>query len=199
MSFKRAYRLTFALLFGMLLMVGSSQPPGTPLEQARAFTRTYEFDFFYWTLGAFGAKLSQFALGASNYLPPEAGKQIVLDYLDLISQTNQLEGQLNDIYADPNITDPEAASGSLPEQLETLRSRRKLLEPLVESVLQRQISQVVADLGLALLGQPIPPVLYHTTPPPDSLIISPRREIRQDHNIPIAPNLTAEQQDARRK
>ena len=45
----------------------------------------------------------------------------------------------------------------------------------------------------ALGGQPVPPLLYHTTPPPDALIISPRDAIRQDHNISLSPDMPTDQ------
>ena len=58
-------------------------------------------------------KLSQWALGTSTYLPDEARKQTVLDYLKLLGQSQQAQAQLYEIYADPNITDPKAASADL--------------------------------------------------------------------------------------
>jgi hypothetical protein len=48
-------------------------------------------------------------------------------------------------------------------------------------------------LGLGVGGQPIPPILYHSTPLPTALIISPREEIRQDHNLSLAPDLAADE------
>jgi hypothetical protein len=63
-------------------------------------------------------------------------------------------------------------------------------------VLQGQVAQVAADLGLTTLGQPIPAVLYHSTSVPDALIVSPRTHIEQTANISITPGLTADQQTA---
>jgi hypothetical protein len=45
-------------------------------------------------------------------------------------------------------------------------------------------------------GQTFPPVLYHSTPLPNALIVSPRETIRQDENISIDPNMTLDQQVA---
>ena len=60
--------------------------------------------------------------------------------------------------------------------------------------MQDQVAAVVADLGLATLGLPIPGVLYHSTSVPDALIVSPRQEIRQSANISIRAGLPIEQQ-----
>jgi len=48
---------------------------------------------------------------------------------------------------------------------------------------QHQVSQVLADAGLGFLAQQVPPVLFHSTPLPTALIVSPRDTIRQDVNL----------------
>jgi hypothetical protein len=77
--------------------------------------------------------------------------------------------------------------------LTDLREQRKVLGPVAEEIFQRQEADVLASLGLAVGGQPLPPVLYHVTPLPYALIISPRDVIRQDNNISLNPDLTLEQ------
>jgi len=59
--------------------------------------------------------------------------------------------------------------------------------------LQNQVTTTVAELGLTYGGQPFPPVLYRTTPLPTALIISPRDVIRQDYNISLPPDMTADE------
>ena len=56
--------------------------------------------------------------------------------------------------------------------------------------MQNQITAVAADFGLTLGGQSLPPVLYHITPLPLALIVSPRDTIRQDVNISLIPDMT---------
>ncbi len=180
----------------VVLLGASSVPISDPLERVRALTRPIEFDYVSWTLDALSVKLGQIALGTASYLPENERSGTVLETLDLIRQINALEAQLNDIYADPNITDPNNASVELRSQLAKLKQQRKDLEPLAEAVLQEQVSQVAAQAGLTLGGQTVPPVLYHTTPPPDALIISPRNVIRQDQDISISPDISVDQMDA---
>jgi hypothetical protein len=159
----------------------------------RAYTRDIEFDFVRWTINAMGVKLNQLSLGTSNYLSSEAKHQLVIDYLNLVLSIQQAEGQLNLIYGDPNIKDPQAASESLRNQLDGLYEQRKTLAPVAEEILQNQLSTVAAELGLTLGGQPVPPVLYHSTSLPWALIISPRDEIRQEVDINLIPDLTVDQ------
>jgi hypothetical protein len=183
-SFKGAFWLTILLLMMTVLLGASTVSPADPLERLGALTRPIEFDYVSWTLDALGLKLGQIALGSANYLPNKNRSSTVLETLDLIRQINELEARLTDIYADPNITDPKSASVELRSQLSTLQQQRANLEPLAEAVLQEQVSQIAALAGLSFGGQTIPPVLYHTTPPPDALIISPRNVIRQDQSGP---------------
>jgi hypothetical protein len=194
MSISRSFRLAFVVLVVALLLHRSEIIPGDPYERARAFTRSQEFDYVSWTFNALWGKITQWALGTSDYLSEASRKQTVLDYLDLVRHIQQVEAQLDDIYADPHLSDPNATAEPWQAKLDELKSQRSHLEPLAESILQSQISEVASDLGLTFAGQPIPPVLYHITPPPDALIISPRQVIRQDFDISIQPGLTADQQ-----
>jgi len=166
-----------------------------PLERVRALTRPIEFDYVSWTIDAFVIKLGQIALDTSGYLPEEDRSSTVLEALDLLQQINQAEAKLNDIYADPNTSDPASASLDLRNQIRSLREKRAQLEPLAEAIIQDQVSQIAVQAGLTFWGQAIPPVLYHSTPPPDALIISPRDVIRQDQDISISPDITVDQMD----
>lgn len=195
MSFKIAYWVTFILLAMSIMLGASSVPLSDPLEQVRTFTRTIEFDYVSWTLNSLGIKLGEIALGTANYLPPEEQSKTVLETLKLIEQINQVEAELTEIYSNPDISNPELISEDLRNQLNDLTNRRTKLEPLAESILQNQVNDVAARTHLAIGGQAFPPVLFHTTPPPDALIISPRSEIKQDHNISISPGISVDQID----
>jgi hypothetical protein len=195
MTFKIAYWLTFILLTMSVLLVASTVSLSDPLEQVHTFTRDIEFDYVSWTLNSLGIKLGESALGTANYLPLAEQSKTVLADLDLIRQINQAEAELNDIYADPNISDPETTSADLREQLNKLKERRNELEPLAESILQDQVNEIATQAGLSIGGQTIPPVLYHTTPPPDALIISPRNVIRQDYDISISPDISVDRME----
>jgi hypothetical protein len=195
MTFKRAYWLTFILLAMMVVLVASTVSLSDPLEQVHAFTRDIEFDYVTWTLNSFGIKLGESALETANYLPLEEQSKTVLADLDLIRQINQKETELSDIYADPNISDPETTSADIRRQLNELKDRRNKLEPLAEAILQDQVNEIAAQAGLSYGGQTFPPVLYHTTPPPDALIISPRNVIRQEYDISISPDISVDRME----
>jgi hypothetical protein len=196
MSFRRAYWLTIIIILSTVMLGASVVSPSDPLERTRAFTRAIEFDYVSWTLNSLGIKMGEIALGTANYLPLDEQSNAVITTLDLIRDINQVETQLNDIYADPNISDPDSASLELRNKLDELKKRREQLEPLAEAILQDQVNSIAAQAGLDIGGQALPPVLYHTTPPPDALIISPREVIRQDQNISISPDISVDEKEA---
>jgi hypothetical protein len=196
MSFRRAYWLTIIIIISTVMLGASVVSPSDPLERIREFTRGIEFDYVSWTLNSLGIKMGEIALGTANYLPLEEQSSVVITTLDLIREINQVEAQLNDIYADPNIGDADTASLELRNKLDDLKKRREQLEPLAEAILQDQVNEIAAQAGLDIGGQALPPVLYHTTPPPDALITSPRDVIRQDQNISISPDISVDEMEA---
>jgi hypothetical protein len=190
---QRIFRLLITLSLAAIVLAQSSSPPVNQLERIRAYTRAIEFDYVSWTLNAIGIKIGQSALGLEGYLLQASQSQTVLDYLQLISKIQQVESAIRDIYADPTVTNPQEASNDLSLQLANLRQQQKLLGPLAENVLESQVSTIAAEMGLTFAGQPIPPVSFQLSDPPNALIVSPRDVIRQDADISISPDLTIDQ------
>lgn len=178
------------------LLKGSALAPTDQTEKVRLFTREVEFDYLSWTLDALSVKFQQIALGTARYLPESKRQQIVLDYLGLVAELQQTNALMNDIYADPDIADPQQATREVRRVLEALFDQYSRQAPLAEAILQDQAAHIVAELDLALGGQPIPPILYHSTSTPLALIVSPRNVIRQDEHISLQADLTIDQQVA---
>ena len=178
-----------SLLGGSTLLISLK-----PSQAARRYTRSGEFDFVNWTLDAFGVKLAQVSLGAPFYFDERSRHQIVVDYFHLMGSILQDENRLDLFYSDPSVRDPAEASAAVRDGLAHLYARQRQIGPLAESILQEQISATLADLGLTSAGQPIPPVLFHMTPLPYNLVISPRDKIQQDASISLIPDLSVDQQ-----
>jgi hypothetical protein len=195
-SVRRIVQISLYLILIAMLLGSSTVPPGDRVEGVRAFTREIEFDYIAWILNALGTKLSQAALGTSDYLTAGEQRQEVRNYLDLVDQIQRRESELNTMYADPSIADPAKESAKLRAELQALYTRRTHLGPVAEAVIQDQLAQTVSGLGLTVAGQPLPPILYHSTPLPLALIVSPRDAIRQDADISLVPDLTVDQRDA---
>lgn len=173
-----------------LLLASSSLPPAQTTEaRSRNFTRAIEFDFAGWMLHSLQLKFFETALNAHSYTPVEMQRKEVEAYIQLIGQIFRQEGELNRIYADPNVSDPQAASVEVRSRLQSLYAARDKISPLAEGVLQTQINAVATEMGLTVGGQAIPPVLYRSISLPSVLIISPRNVIRQDAQIDLVPDL----------
>jgi hypothetical protein len=184
--------LLFAFLVAALVSTSAAVPSNDPGDRARRFTLAIEFDYVSWTVNAAYVKLGQSALDTPFQFDEAARHQIAVDYLRLMEQILWDEYQLRLTYADPSVTDPETVSAPLRLELASLYARQRQLAPLAESILQEQISAVLADLGLTTGGQPIPPVAFHISPLPYNLVISPRDKIQQDASISLLPDLTVD-------
>jgi hypothetical protein len=185
----------YAIFFAGLLGGSSLLVSAKSSEAARRYTRSEEFDYVSWTLEAFAVKLDQAVLGTPYYFDGNARHLIVVDYLHLIGNILSREDKINQVFSDPTITNPVVASLPLKEQLDNLDRQQRLLAPLAEAVLQEQISATLAGLGLTTGGQPVPPVLFHISPLPYDLIISPRNKIQQDAAISLVPDISVNQQN----
>ncbi len=190
----RLLNLIVYISLGILLLTASAPVAGDQIEQARAYTRALEFDYTGWSLDAVLLKMGTGMAGLPHYFDRPARKQIVMDYLFVTERLIQAENQLNQIYADPAVTDKESSSAHLRAEIKELRTRQVELAPLAESVFQAQISALLDEQKLTTGGQPIPPVLYHSSPIPMGLIISPRDHIEQLSNISLQPDLPVDQQ-----
>jgi hypothetical protein len=179
------------LLLSMITRSGVD--PTDQMEQIRAHSRPYEFDFVSWTLQALTRKGTQASLGIDRVLPVSEQRQLVFDYLELKNRSNQLGSQLSTIIADPNQEDRQNREAEVREELVRETARREALAPYTEQILQSQLNQALVELDLSLGGQLIPPVLYRSEPNSYALIISPREEIRQEANIMLIRGLSLDE------
>ncbi len=178
-------------------LTGYGNPSITnPIEKVRAYTRRIEFNYITWMSNAAVVKMRAASVGLPHTLERGTQKQIVSEYLRATQLILEKEHVLAQIYADAAITEKELASGSLRSELAKLHARQSELAPLAEAILQEQVSQILAEIGLTTVGQPVPNVWYHSTPLPMALIVSPRDRIQQIANISVDTNLTVAEQAA---
>jgi hypothetical protein len=188
--------LLYGGIIAALLSTSAAVPATDPGDQARRFTLPIEFDFINWTVNAAGVKLGQAALDTPFAFNETARHKIVVDYLHMMDHILHDEYNLQLMYTDPSIPDAATASTGLRRELDVLYGHQRQLAPLAESILQEQVSAVLADLGLTTGGQPIPPVAFHISPLPYNLIISPRDKIQEDTSISLLPDLAVDRQAA---
>ena len=184
-----------ALTFAMIIAATGDAPRFTGTsDRVRSFTREIEFDYPNWVWNAAWTKLEQASIGLPYLFDRGTNKEIVVDYLRTTQNLMQAEYQIEQIYANPDVTDKEANSAHVRTQRDELIARQRSIAPLAEATLQSQVTEALSELGLTAIGQPIPPVLYHTSSTPLALIVSERSVIQQIANISVLPSLTLDQQ-----
>ena len=184
-----------ALTFAMIIAATGDTPrlTGTS-DRVRSFTREIEFDYPHWVWSAAWNKFEQSTISLPYLFDRGTNKEIVIDYLRTTQNLMQAESQIEKIYANPEITDKESISSHVRGQRDDLIARQRSLALLAEATLQSQITDALAELGLTTIGQPVPPVLYHTSSTPLALIVSDRSVIKQIANISVLPSLTLDDQ-----
>ncbi len=188
MSFSVWWRRLKLILIYAVLFIGIAWvvqweyvPPGSFGARLDRILRGSYFDFVTWEAEALTDKLSQELTAPQDYLADDARKQIVLDYLDLVTHIHQVEGEITRIYTNPDITDPVTASTEQRAILDQLQAEQTRIQGTAEAILEEQIASVLEDEGFGYLGEIVPPVRFHFTPLPKYMIISPRSEIKLSH------------------
>jgi hypothetical protein len=185
--------LSLVVIASLFLLGGSQAVLDGTGDRARVFTRGIEFDFTEWVVEAFFQKARAAFLASERFIPEDDRRQLVLDYLEDTRHSQELEWRIENVYADPDVEDAEAASAALRQEYTAIKERLGQHQPAAEAILQSQVAEVVAEMDLTLGGQPVPPVLYRSTPLPMALIISPRNVIRQDADISLIPDLSMDE------
>lgn len=189
---ERIVNFIFPLVLLLSLTSGTPQV-STPQQQVHLLAWNNSFDYTTWTMKALWIKLGQAALGSPRYFDPVSQVGTVREYLRLVEEIQQVENDIRIIYADPNVSDARAASASERALLADLSRQYDAVAPLAEATLEMQVTEILHEQGLTLGGQPIPWVLYHITPLPQNLVLSPRERIEQKTSYLLNPDLTTEQ------
>lgn len=164
--------------------------------QALGIARDHLFNFVTWETGALLDKAANATLSPQTYMTDEDRVAYVRDYLQLVYDIAQLETEVQNIYIDPNIEDPEAASADLRAERDRLRAEQQVRQALAEAIIQSQISEMLVEYGFGIGGQLFPPLSIRFTRLPTILIISPRDRIERIGSYPLEHGLTVDQMEA---
>ncbi|MCU0465754.1 MAG: hypothetical protein MUF38_14450, partial [Anaerolineae bacterium] len=186
------YLALWALL--LIMLRDSVYPLNTAWGQVALLTSDRHFDFIGWELSALAAKASQALWGAHPFMDEASRSAYVRAYFDDIGQAHALESQIESVYADPNITDPNAASAELRAERDALRADLARRQSLAEAILEGQVAAVLIDEGFGVNGQLVPPIAMRLTPLPNLLVISPRDQIVFQQGINLYALTTEERQ-----
>ncbi len=187
---KWAFRAVFwagMIAFILIFVRDSTLPLGDQWTAIGVMARDEQFDYIGWEVNALAVKLSETVAGVAPYLTESAQTDTVRTYMADLAAVQRLEGEVNALYADPNVTDPATASADQRARRDALRADLARRQALVEAILERQVTNVLRDLGFAVAGVILPPVSMHFTAVPNLLVVSPRDQIRFDVSINLDP------------
>jgi hypothetical protein len=183
----RVLGYSFALLTLLFLLQRSTYPLGLDWNFVSAIVRSHQFDYVTWEINALATKTGQFLWGVHPFMDEESRSQFVRDYMVDLERARQLEAQIEVIFIDPAVDDPESASAALRAERDDLRTDLSRRQPLMESILEGQVAAVLVDEGFGVLGQLLPPISMHFTQVPNLLIASPRDRIEFQISINLDP------------
>ncbi|NWF69666.1 MAG: hypothetical protein HXY40_11325 [Chloroflexi bacterium] len=177
--------LLIALL--LVLLQYSTPPLSDPFIAITLLTSAYQFDYIGWEAGAIAVKTYSTLYGLHPFMNEQARSDYVRVYMHDLRRAQQIEAQIDHIYSDPSVSDPETASAGLRAERDLLRADLRARQILAESILEGQVAAVLVEQGFGALGQLWPPLSAHFTQVPNLLVISPRETIRFDYAVNLVP------------
>jgi hypothetical protein len=177
-----ARRAVWLLVVAVLLRF-STLPLGEPWARIGAMVSSVHFDYVGWTLEAMASKAAESLWGAHPYMSETERSDFARRYFAGVARAQQIEGQIEAVYADPAVAGPDAASAALRAGRDALRADLSQRQALAEAVIEGQVATVLAEEGYALAGQLVPPIAMRFSPAPNLLVISPRGKIEIEQGI----------------
>lgn len=187
-------RLLVVFVAIALLIVGSTVESVNPLDGLRKYTRSVEFDFVEWEIGALFNKAVSASLKLERFLDKEQQVEVVHTWLAGTEEIITLEQDLITAQNEPPLN-REKMVQAVKLDLDQAKANQSRLGRLAEAVLQNQTELTLARAGFGLGGQILPPVLYQVSDLPLNLIISPRTEIKNALSISLDAGLDAVEKD----
>jgi hypothetical protein len=191
-----AFKVLFISCVVILITATSVWQPLDSADRVKIFTREFEFDYFGWSWNAIWAKFSAASLGPIRHMSYLQQRRVLRDYFQTLADTQSLEESLESIYTDPHLEIKPGEETVLAEELKRKKTELRDFSMLAETVIQDQISQAVDELGLTMINQPFPPILYHVTDLPKNLVISPRDIIKQERSVSLFAEIELEEEIA---
>jgi hypothetical protein len=192
----RRWGLILLLVVFLLGLAGEGPSPGALDAQVSRSLAGRQFDFVGWEVEALLGKLLHGLIAPQRAMDEEARHDFFLDYLELVAEIEWTDREIEKIYVDPAVEDPDAASAELRARMAELRAEQRSRQPLAEAILQEQVAAILVDEGFGVLRQEFPPVSAHFTPLPTLIVISPRDRIENILSLPLEHGLNTADKEA---
>ncbi|GAB4521329.1 MAG: hypothetical protein OHK0046_32580 [Anaerolineae bacterium] len=183
----RLLKYSVGLVLFLFFVQRSTYPLYLNWNAVSAIVREHQFDYVTWEVEALAAKAGQALWGTQGFMSEAERSQTVRDYMVDLTQAQMLEGQISAVYADPAVSDADAATAALRQERDTLRASLRERQTLVESILEGQVAAILVEEGFGTLGQLTPPISMRFTQMPNLLVVSPRDRIDRVVELVVDP------------
>jgi hypothetical protein len=179
------YLLVFTLI--IILVFRPNYPFGVGWNDISRVAKDDIFNYIDWEIDALSAKVAQTLWGEHPYMDEEDRSQFVRDYMADMGRVHQLEAEIEAIFINPNIDDPQAETVDLRAERDSLRADLYNRQALTESILEGQVATILVEEGFGRWGQLLPPISMRFTEMPNMLITSPRDRIERGTELALDP------------
>ncbi len=191
-----ALQLSALALLIVLLFAPEWPAFGDPRYQLKTLVQLRQFDFVVWEAQAIASKARAALANHHAYLNPVQQKKVVLDYINLIAQAQQIEQEMTQLFSRTPPSARDAQAQALEARLAETRAQAAIRQSLAEAIVQEQVAWALRESGFQVLGQAWPPVLAQMTPLPSLLVVSPRAKIESRYQISLVHGLSVVEKDA---
>ncbi|MDH7487641.1 MAG: hypothetical protein QHJ81_15390 [Anaerolineae bacterium] len=196
MSIRQRILLILILLTLPLLLPADTIPADRALDfQVAALVNGRGFNLALWEVSALAGKLRDLVADPAGHLDDAAARQLVLDYVATARRIGELEEAITRARGNPQQPLADGAIAAWQAELEALRGRQAQRRDVVEAILERQVTSVLAEEGLTTLGLVWPPLKFHFSEPPLYLIVSPRQVIALRKGVHLRAGLTISERE----
>ncbi len=157
-----------------------------PVSEA---VRESRFDLLRYEIDAISGKLYDWWRRPGARLTVEEQIRLVEQYRWRALRMRWIEDDIERTYADLDVSDPELASADLRQQLTELASIQEQARPLVEAILERQVTLGLEQAGVISASLNWPPVRFNFSDLPNYLIVSPRDRIEVEAGVQLRSDL----------
>jgi hypothetical protein len=177
---RRLARLIAIGLVVMMIALGLGRSTPTAFEQRSqivgAIVGQWSFDLLAWEIEAVSEKIANTFRRPDTDLSVTEEVALVRQFIEDANRLGLLEAEINGLLS-TNIASADATVEELQAELATLRAQQQERRPLVETIIQDQVSAELAVVGFGLYNYPLPPVWFTFVEPPKKLVASPRDRI----------------------
>ncbi len=186
--------IVIASLLPFCLFSGGCVPAQSLDTHLDSIVTPYRFNLIRWECRALSHELNQWIFGSSEEIDDEV--DVVIEYFCAIERLKTLESETEAVKASSG----QGAPALLEAELNMLQEKVRALESKIEGILEKQIKETLAQLGIynpienyMSLEINFPPVNFTLEKPPRLLVISPRDRIESIRRITLRQDISLEE------